>query len=801
MANQNESNIVALNSLSSNSLSNRARESDTASRLNRPAAYQAKIHRHMTAPLIQLQEKSQQLLMKSLQDMFDKIDDALFELAEKSVHNSEQNIFFESMREVRLKRIDIEAQYADSFGDGFVELFHPVATDKTAASLASTTDAGLSLMADEAVEEMVAMDAMVAKAEKQLSAPLAALCARIGSLAPVDIQRLNNPLGPQRLCDKFSDACLQLNIDIKARLVVFKLYDKYVVGALDKLYTQANEQLIAHNILPDYRLTQRRSERSASIVEKANSVTERLLQGSSQQGSVANGQTAEPQEIYQLLQQLNHLAVTDTASNPSLGDSPLAHPLAAALKLLPVSTKPAIGHELLLQLLTTLQQDPARIAGYSDTLADDDNIPVLMPKQLTQGLSHSLNAIADGGDHSIGQGERDVISFVTLLFQFVLDDRSLAEPMKAAISRLQIPIIKVAMQDAGFFSEQAHPARRLLNEMTTAALGWIAEDNYQNDSLYQCVCATVERVSNEFVDDTQLFSDVLADFISFVDYEKKRADLREKRVVDAETGRDRSESARDYVAKLIEDKNLEHCAPDFVSAMIKTSWNNMLFLTYLKKGLESQEWLDAVRAMDDLLWTVAPERFIGDRAGIIHRIPAMLKFLRQGLNSINFDSYAAGEFFAHLEHFHLDVMQRPEPLAYYNVPSNTVPVCSMKDAVDTADEEIEALSLKIADESDDPYIAKAKMLGVGQWVEFIDAGEDGDEDKKVRCRLAAILRNSGKRIFASRTGVKAGEYTVKEIADRLANESVLLLEDAQLFDKALSSIIDDLRQSRQAAHA
>ena len=36
---------------------------------------------------------------------------------------------------------------------------------------------------------------------------------------------------------------------------------------------------------------------------------------------------------------------------------------------------------------------------------------------------------------------------------------------------------------------------------------------------------------------------------------------------------------------------------------------------------------------------------------------------------------------------------------------------------------------------------------------------------------------------------------------RVANESVLLLEDAQLFDKALSSIIDDLRQSRSAVNA
>ena len=139
------------------------------------------------------------------------------------------------------------------------------------------------------------------------------------------------------------------------------------------------------------------------------------------------------------------------------------------------------------------------------------------------------------------------------------------------------------------------------------------------------------------------------------------------------------------------------------------------------------------------------------------------------------------------------------PSPYYNVPSKTVPVCSVDDAVDNTDNE--ELNLKIAHESDDPYIAKAKMLGVGQWVEFINADENGGEDKKVRCRLAAILRNSGKRIFASRTGVKACEYSVKEIADRLANETVLLLEDAQLFDKALSSIIDDLRQSRSEVHA
>jgi hypothetical protein len=76
-----------------------------------------------------------------------------------------------------------------------------------------------------------------------------------------------------------------------------------------------------------------------------------------------------------------------------------------------------------------------------------------------------------------------------------------------------------------------------------------------------------------------------------------------------------------------------------------------------------------------------------------------------------------------------------------------------------------------------------------------------ESDKKMRCRLVAVLRNSGKRIFANRSGIKIGEYQVHQIAEKMADESLVLLEDAQLFDKALSSIIDNLRQTRAASNA
>ena len=806
-----DSNIVALNSPVNVS----ANASAAPARSNRRDSYNTKLHRNMTAPMVALQELSQRVLMKCLQDMFDKIDDALFELAEKASSNAEQNIFFESMREVRLKRIDIEAQYADALGEGFLQLFTatPVAMDPNASihkakvSSQDHSESDLTLMADDTVEEMVAMEAMVARADKRLLQPLDALLARINALVmPQARQNSNekvaarsNPIGPQRLCDIFSNACLLLNIDIKARLVVFKLYEKYLVERLDTLYAEANKQLITHNVLPDYRPGQQSSDAvPAGLQSNASTAWNQAIMNSQSQGKPADLTGFDYQhELHALLQQLHQSGFAQS--------SVISRPLVSAIQLLPVNKQPAIGQELLLQLLTAIQREPQRLPNCGEEWLNGSG--VLMPAQLTQGLNRSLNEIANGGDHSIGHGERDVISLVALLFQLVLDDRNLAEPIKAAISRLQIPVIKIAMQDSHFFAEKNHPARRLLNEMTLAVTGWEAEDNYQNDSLYQAVCAAVERVSCEFVEDVNIFSQVLADFLSYIEHEKKRISLREKRVVDAEAGRDQSESARQYVTALIEARAMDSSVPVIVRSMIETNWNNILFLTYLKKGLDSQEWRDAITALDDLLWTVAAARSMADRTEIMRRIPGLLKTLRHGLSSINYDNYAAGEFFAHLEHLHMDVMQRAAPLISDAQSANTqhaivqntvepqVTEPNMPVGANATTAEVSEADATSTLDASNPYMAKAKMLGVGQWVEFIES------DKKMRCRLVAVLRNSGKRIFANRSGIKVGEYQVQEIGEKMADESLVLLEDAQLFDKALSSIIDNLRQTRAASTA
>ena len=63
------------------------------------------------------------------------------------------------------------------------------------------------------------------------------------------------------------------------------------------------------------------------------------------------------------------------------------------------------------------------------------------------------------------------IDIVAMLFDFVFEDRHVPVEVKAAIGRLQIPMVKVALIDRAFFSARSHPARRLLNRLAEASIG------------------------------------------------------------------------------------------------------------------------------------------------------------------------------------------------------------------------------------------------------------------------------------------------------------------------------------------
>ena len=94
---------------------------------------------------------------------------------------------------------------------------------------------------------------------------------------------------------------------------------------------------------------------------------------------------------------------------------------------------------------------------------------------------------------------------------------------------------------------------------------------------------------------------------------------------------------------------------------------------------------------------------------------------------------------------------------------------------------------------DDEAFGQVDSLRVGSWVEFQE-----DEEHKLRCKLAAVIKPTGKFIFVNRTGMKVLEKTRTGLAVEFRRSAIRLLDDALLFDRALESVIGNLRRLKGA---
>jgi hypothetical protein len=91
------------------------------------------------------------------------------------------------------------------------------------------------------------------------------------------------------------------------------------------------------------------------------------------------------------------------------------------------------------------------------------------------------------------------------------------------------------------------------------------------------------------------------------------------------------------------------------------------------------------------------------------------------------------------------------------------------------------------------FVEKINQLVEGTWVEL------RQDDEVLRCKLSTIVKPGDRYVFVSRRGMKVAEKTRMELARELQDERMLVLNDAQVFDRALQAVIGNLRQIQDAS--
>ena len=184
-------------------------------------------------------------LSQSLSVMLDKADDVLFDLAQKGGAR-EHPFYFNAMREVRLKRTGIEAGFKEYFSDLFNKTIQVKTEDDEASS-----ESGQSNIEEVDIEESLALSSTVGKIRHDCHDALFSLDKRMAELlGDMKVEKRQNPIRPETVCSAFQDACRDIDSGIEVKLILFKLFDKYVASGLHNVYSDMDTLLTGEKINP-----------------------------------------------------------------------------------------------------------------------------------------------------------------------------------------------------------------------------------------------------------------------------------------------------------------------------------------------------------------------------------------------------------------------------------------------------------------------------------------------------------------------------------------------------------------------
>jgi hypothetical protein len=402
-----------------------------------------------------------------------------------------------------------------------------------------------------------------------------------------------------------------------------------------------------------------------------------------------------------------------------------------------------------------------------------------------------------GGLRPVGLGgHEDLIDIVGMIFDYAVQDRNLPAPIAALLGRLQIPYLKVALIDRSFIARHDHPARNLLDELANSAIGW-TEESDRDGRLVGQIRSIVERLQRDFEDDIGIFQRLGDEFRAFLETNRRRAELSERRATETARGRERLDVAQRTAAQAIMARVGGRDLQTNVREFLTRRWSNFLVLTHLRHGEDSNEWAQAVRFIDDLAWSVEPKLDESERRRFEILRPEIESMFRQGMQALGLHAHLTEELWTGVEAIHVQLFdprsRKPAPgtTATPQVEEVSIRFASTRpgeEIVISQDDLLATTEERGAQSPDDGWLEMARALKAGTWMEFIK-----DDGSRERAKLLWISTIRALYLFVNRNGVKIAEKSDRELAAELKQHRAVILEQVALVDRALDEIVRRLR--------
>lgn len=658
-------------------------------------------------------------LHEPLRRCLDHFDMRLHRQGEQSRSHLDQQRYVTTRQHLFIERKTFDERFIASIDDAFDRLGMPVAKP-TGGAIPQALTPTLSLLDPSEHELTAALDQLVSRSEARGGPQLLELGYRLAVLigsSPLESDAL--PIGPQAMAAAFREASRTLGLPSEHELLLLQSLESSLIEGLTRLYELVNAHLLANGILP--RLRPFALPRAAARRERAKEEKPTPF------SAPAAADTRTPS------------AKTDR--RPETSVQPPAHrdenPSAPGA--------PVTGEELQVAL--------AALQEHLFQVDERTRFDLNRPDRLRLELLIQLNVgrPAQAARVSLSAAQDNTVELIVRLFGQIAQQLPQSGDVQSLLSNLQLPMLRVALMDHGFFEQHEHPARKVLGKVAEIARDWLDDASGVIDrGLRLELSRLIERAGRE-PPSAALYLSLQHDLERHLAELEHRTQLAERRQVDAMQGLERLEQARHRSAELLTQR-FAGSSQHRLLARLDHAWSDVLALTLLRHGEQSQVFGTRLAIADQLLGRLP----IGNRSKLLDEVEA-------GLRQIGMQDDEVAQAARRM----IDA-NRTEDAGTPANPGNAGMHSRRQEKPVREDAQIPRAVASAAGVAPNAEILRIhrhlRTLAMGTWFEFVDASSGAHS----RRRLVWYSALTGHSLFVTRNGQRAEELGELQLAHEIA---------------------------------
>lgn len=745
------------------------------------------------------QERVQGFFSEALAVFANHAADRLFERARSAGSNDEQHAYYSGFRYLRDARTNLPRQFTEELVRRLNGLIAapPARTSQRTPEIVDE----LALVDEREFEDWLNRSDAINRAESRFAIPLEAFNRRLSYIVGRRLDEQSNPLAPTVVCEILPMVLDLSKLERQPARALHEIFGQTVMMRLGGLYEELNARLHERGILPGIE-----NERSHVRAPKPHEPIEQEITGSDtevgEETTTPSNPATSPQatlareepapSIQTRWSQAGAFDYARAQQPPSSSAAPSSSAPAGFSRTLPAA------RELLAARNRLLHRAPSRPvlgpmstpAPAAQTFASGEVLEAV--NSLDAGLQETPTVEADASlmeklmqrlrsssedmaEKQLAPEAHGTVELLDNWFGSLRDNRLNTGFLRDWSGRLAVLALRVQLESGGFLREDPQPIHHLLNQLDRSGVALAvlrgAEQNRLQGSLEQLL----QRALSESREHPEVVREVADEIAALVERPLGTRAVNMQKVLQQCEGTQKLERAKRLVNQEIDQRIAEQTIPKLLLDFLDQGWRNLLVLVNLRSGADSDQWRRGLAVLDRLLAGLGTATA---RARPIAEPDKVIAYIERQLTAFGRYSIEIQRIVGEIRDYLLAVTEQgraPRPLALVKAKRSDA-------------DEI-ALAAKIQ-----PYwLGQAKLLNIGDWVFF--AGKDGTPEP---LRLQWISEDRSRFVFVNRSGIKAKDMGLAELAQLLQVTSAGLTEDMDLplterqWQKKLQDLHDEL---------